>query len=142
VATADVLFSIFDRLKDFIHRNADKRESEKKAANETLLAAVTIANRTIQYIARRRRENGTPGANAPTNQRDLTEESALSQEWAAAGAKLARLGPFGEELANRYFLKAQYWSDPDSWTQERIDSARIRLDELAEESRKFLLTGQ
>jgi hypothetical protein len=129
MSTADIFFSIFDRLKDMIRRSADAKQAERQAVADALAAAVNVANRTMRYIARRR-EGG---------QRDQQEEAALSQGWTEAGVKLFQLPKPADELTNRFFLKAEYWSDPQSWTDERVNAAMIRLDELAKESRETLL---
>lgn len=69
----------------------------------------------MQYIAGRKR--GDKG--------DFSEEGALAQGWLAAGAKLAMLPPPAYDLANQYFLKAEYWSDPDAWSEQQIDTAKF-----------------
>lgn len=139
MSTADILFSVFDRLKDLIQKGVNARKAERLAVTEALTSAVNIANRTIRYIARRR--NG--------DAKDPQEESALSQGWAEAGGKLLQV-PTGNNaetkkyfntLANRFFLKAQYWSDPESWTDTKVDAAKICLDELAKEARETLLAS-
>jgi hypothetical protein len=90
---------------------------------------VEIANRTLRYIAARRRSGHI----------DLDEERALSQGWKNAGVQLANLPEVPPDLVNRYFLKAEYWSDPEAWTDNRIESSKIRLDEISRESREQLL---
>lgn len=129
MSTADVLFKVFDALRDMLRKSSEAKGAERQAVADALAAAVSIANRTMRYIAHRR-----TGA-----LRDPQEESALSQGWTDAGVKLFQLPQSANELANRFFLKAEYWSDPESWTDDRINGAMIQLDELAKESRETLL---
>lgn len=128
--TADIFFSIFDRLSDIMRRNADSRQTDRQAVADALSVAVNISNRTMRYIAQLRRAGG---------QHSLQEEAALSQGWTDAGIKLSQLPNPPLDFVERYFLTSEYWSDPESWTDERIDAAMIRLEDLARESRAVLL---
>ena len=120
---------LVNRLSDLIQEKARISEADKRAVADALSSAVAIAHRKIQYIAQQRR----------TEQRDLDKEVALSIGWSDAGLKLATLPEPQSELADRYFRKADYWAYPEAWTDERIDAARIRLEEIAQESRTVLL---
>jgi hypothetical protein len=119
-------------LRGLIHQYSDPSEQKRQAVVDALSAAVEIARATLSYFAYRRR----------SGQSDPEKEGKLSEGWQHAGLKLAALPYPASELANRYFLKSQYWADPDSWTEERIAKTKIRLDELSEESRAILLAMQ
>jgi hypothetical protein len=116
-------------LRDMLKENSKASAEAQQACFDALKDVLAIANRTLRYIARRR--------TLPA--RDIEEESQLSQGWETAGLKLLALENPPGDLVNRYFLKAQYWSDPTLWTEESIDAAHIRLGELEEESRRLLL---
>ena len=124
------LYPVVTGLRNLIKESSDGQEAERRAAVAALSAAVEIANRTLQYFANLRR----------TGQRDQEQERALATGWSTAGVQLAGLKNVPSQLVNRYFLKADYWSFPESWTDERITESRIGLDEIAEESRSLLLS--
>ena len=47
------------------------------------------------------------------------------------GDKLRRLhDPDAQALYERCFLKAEYWADPERWTDEQIADAGIALDRM------------
>jgi len=117
--SADLLFGAFDRLKEFVDRKDKTSAEERQRLIEALSESVHVADETIHYIAQRRR--GTA--------RDDEKELALSGKWADAGVKLAALG--ARDLADRYFLKAQFWADPDRWTDADVERARIKLEEIS-----------
>jgi hypothetical protein len=116
-------------LRQLIQDRAGGLGADRRKVAEVLSTAVEIANRTLRYIAARRR----------TGQRDWEEEAALARGWEIAGVQLVGLPEPPVGLAERYFLKAEYWSDPNKWTEQRIESAKIRLDEISKESRQLLL---
>ena len=120
---------LVNRLRDLIQEKARISETDTRALADALSSAVAIAHRTLEYIAQQRR----------TGQRDLKKEAALSTGWREAGLKLAALPEPESELAERYFIKAEYWTYPEAWTDERIDAAGIRLEEISQESRRVLL---
>ncbi|MBC8032160.1 MAG: DUF4062 domain-containing protein [Pyrinomonadaceae bacterium] len=116
-------------LRNLIQSNSGVSADNRQAVADALSAAVAIANRTLRYVAERGRSSEV----------NPTKEEELSQGWAEAGFKLLALPNPPTDLANRYLLKAEYWSYPELWTDERVDVARIRLTEIAEESRTILL---
>lgn len=135
------LYPVVSGLETLIKEKANAQDADRHATVEALSAAVEIANRTLQYIA-----------SQPTGEQSLTkkltpdeekarakERAALAAGWNQAGLKLVQLKDPPRQLAERYFLKAEYWSYPEAWTDERIDSAQIRLDAIARESRELLL---
>jgi hypothetical protein len=117
------------QVRELIRDGASGPEARRQGVGEALSAAVEIANRTLRDIAVRRRSGRI----------DLDEERALAQGWQNAGLKLLNLPEAPTDLVNRYFLKAEYWSDPEAWTEHCIDSSKIHLDEISRESREQLL---
>src|SRR6266480_5099376 len=101
------------QFRELIRTGAKGPEARRRSVGEVVSAAVEIANRTLQYIAARRRSE-------PIN---LDEEKALAQGWKNAGLKLHNLPEAPHDLVNRYFLKGEYWSNPEAWTNARIDSS-------------------
>jgi hypothetical protein len=123
---------LVSELRDLIQNNSSVSAFNRQVVADALAAVVGIANRTLRYVAQLRRLE-------PPN---INEETELSQGWQDAGLKLLELPNPPTDLVDRYFLKAQYWSDPGQWTDERVAVARIRLTEIADESRRLLLGMQ
>jgi Domain of unknown function (DUF4062) len=130
VEASSPLHPLVTGLRKLINESSDKEEADRKIIAETLSAAVEIANRTLQYFADRRR----------TRERDFSRERELAIGWREAGVKLVGLKDPPIQLAERYFLKAEYWSSPEDWTEERIKASEIGLAEIATESRSMLLS--
>jgi hypothetical protein len=124
------LYPVVSGLRKLIEKTSDDPEVYRRVTREALSAAVEIANQTLQYIAERRR----------TGQRNERTEVALAEGWTRAGLKLSALRDPPIELAQRYFEKAEYWSFPEQWTDERINASRIGINEIARESRSLLLS--
>jgi hypothetical protein len=106
------------------HAHAVEKKAETKAALESLMAAV---RETRKYLATLR-EN-------PANQNSDIQNS-LSQLWAKAGAEML---PINQELAMRYVIKADYWSDPEAWEGKKNDKLLIELDEVFRLGREALV---
>ena len=47
--------------------------------------------------------------------------------------------PLNHDLANRYLLKADYWSDPEGGSASKKDDLLIELDEVFRLGREALL---
>jgi len=106
----------------------DSPKEKQLAAKQDLAAVVKVAFETFEYVADERR----------SGKRDEERERLLSRGWRDAGMELATLGGPAAGLAERYFLKAQYWLEPETWSQERIAAAKIRLEDVAKKSRAVL----
>jgi len=116
-------------LGSMVRSMAAESDEERGKASAALEAAVSIANKTFQYIEELHR----------TGKRNYEEQRSLAAGWSAVGLQLTRLKNPPIELAERYFLKAQYWSSPQNWSDEWIRSSKIGLEEIAADSRQFLL---
>jgi len=42
------------------------------------------------------------------------------------------------DLATRLEEKADYWTNPDNWTNEEVRASRIQIDEIANEGQRLL----
>ena len=62
-------------------------------------------------------------------------EKQLSNYWAAAAIPLRHLD---EDLAMTCELKAEYWVNPDNWTDEQIHEHGIELGKLRNKYRRML----
>ena len=70
--------------------------------------------------------------------RDRIVERQLSQAWARAGHSIRLVGAEMGDLERRFFLKAEFWSDPKSWTRGRIAQADIQLAKIEEDAERLL----
>jgi hypothetical protein len=100
-----------------------EKKAETKAALESLLDAVRD---TRIYLAKLRDD--------PANVNYDTQRD-LSQLWAKAGTAMMTIN---QELAIRYVLKADYWSDPRGWEGKNNDKLLIELDEVFRLGREAL----
>ncbi len=66
------------------------------------------------------------------HKRDTTTEEKLSELWANV-ALAAR--PFDSDLAERCYLKGNYWADPNSWSDEEVKNAGIEIGRIDTEIR-------
>jgi hypothetical protein len=106
------------RLYDEIsQRSGDKHE-------EALRAIYFAATETEGYLS----EIGISGRNHP-------KEISLSHLWVQAGIQLRKIDP---GLAERCIRKAEYWGDPDSWTEQEIREAKITLRMMRDDARTLL----
>jgi hypothetical protein len=106
------------------HIHDEAKKAEIKNALEALLTAV---RETRQYLAI---------VNAHPLKKDFATEGHLSQLWGAAGVTIL---PIDEQLAYRYIIKADYWSDRDGWLANNKDTLLIELDEVARLGREALI---
>ena len=70
--------------------------------------------------------------------RNSAREIELVSLWSSAATCFYRLDP---DLAERLQLKAEYWTDPESWTPEQVHSARISLQQITQLTRQLLHEG-
>jgi hypothetical protein len=106
------------------HTLALEKKAETKAALESLLDAV---RETRVYLAKL--------GDDPANKNVETQRE-LSKLWAKAGIAMS---PINRTLADRYVMKADYWSDPRGWQGKRNDMLLIELDEVFRLGRESLL---
>lgn len=110
-----------DRLRGM---NRDKLAQSKAA----LQALVSATIKTTAYLANVRR-----GA-----QIERDRESTLAQLWSEASIELREINP---DLAERCFIKAEYWADPEQWTDTQIQEARIGIESIKDEAQLLYREG-
>lgn len=104
-----------------------EREQERDDAAIRLVLQAVIA--TKQYIAVRNSRGG----------QDVHAERDLAKAWTDAAVAIRHSNP---ELADRFFLKAEYWTDPNTWTADEVTDNQIRIVEIAKSARALLRTGE
>jgi len=104
--------------------NAHERNARADAALTSLMDA---ALETRHYLALVR-DN--------PQLRDKAKEQSLAGLWSKAGIDMSHID---SDLAGRYLMKADYWSDTEGWTDADNDERLIQLDEVLRLGREVLL---
>lgn len=68
------------------------------------------------------------------NVRDRTKEERLARLWSKVALTAQPLNP---DLAGRYQIKANYWANPDRWTDEEIEEAKIEIERIEKEINNY-----
>ena len=68
-----------------------------------------------------------------------TKEIELVSKWRNAAEGFYTLDG---ALAERLQLKAEYWTEPESWTDQEVHDAGIALGHVAERTRQLLYEGK
>jgi hypothetical protein len=100
-----------------------ERQAKVQEALKSLMEAVTS---TRAYLAEIREH---PEKQSAEKQHEIT------CKWMDAGQKIY---PINQDLASTYFLKAEYWSDPDGWVAAGKDDYLVNLDRVSELGRAAL----
>lgn len=116
-----LLPALSDLLKDTSRRRRLQDERGQRAV-ESILRAV---NETKLYLAAQSRGVA----------RDATREDNLSRDWVETAAALRGID---DDLAQRCRLKADYWADPDSWSEAELGTARILLTQVSADADALL----
>jgi len=118
----DIWFNAFKLIVTELPKYLPKRGAKKEKAFEAVEAVLNAANRTSIFITKRRK--GTYKSNVE-----------LSEIWMNAASKVRDLDG---DLYNRLLSNAEYWSNPESWTDEQISEARIGLLDIKRDARGIL----
>lgn len=102
-----------------------RKERKQEREDAAVRAVLTAVNKTKSYIACLERGNPI----------DSKAEAELVELWTAASVHIRRTDP---DLAERLQRKAEYWTNPENWTDEDVTKNRIKIDEIAEEGRRLL----
>lgn len=90
-----------------------------------LKGIVNALNETQIYVGRLHR--GDP--------RNADQEAVLSRLWANASLPLKNIDA---EVAQKCFLKSQYWAEPEQWGSGDVESAKIGIEEISGLIKEFL----
>jgi len=118
----DIWFNAFKLIITELPKYLPRRGIKKEKAFEAVEAVLNAANRTSIFITKRRK--GTYKTNIE-----------LSEIWINAASKVRDLDG---DLYNRLLSNAEYWSNPESWTDEQIGEARIGLLDIKRDARGIL----
>ncbi len=100
---------------------------EKRELKDNALLSVSTALRETQIYYR---DLGRGG------ERNLETEAQLAKFWSAAAIPLRHID---EEFAMSCEYKAEYWVNPDQWSEEEIIRLGIKLDDVTNAYRKLAM---
>ncbi len=122
IQSLKLMFSGLAKGIDFIKEYSNKKEEKYELALYALYTATTETKNYISSFGRRKKH-------------DTKKEIKLAKLWNEAGIKLRHIN---NELAQKCIIKADYWANPDEWTQGDIKESKIALDTIIKESRLLL----
>jgi len=120
----DIWFNAIKLLIPEISRFFSNRKAKREKAFEAIEAVLRAANRTSIYITKRLK--GTYKSNIE-----------LAEIWMDAASKVRDLDG---DLYNRLLSNAEYWSNPESWTEKQVADARIGLLDIKRDAKGILQT--
>lgn len=118
---AEMLLNVRKWLGYLSERRSTKKRLSEKDYEDALTALYTALNETQIYIG--------------TKQRNQKREGALSRLWTAAAVKIRS---YDVDLAERCCIKGVYWTNPESWSDDDIEKARIAIDAVMDSARELL----
>jgi len=116
-----VWFTAFDRVLKEIKEFAGKSKEKEQKAFAACEAIEAAANKTTGFLEENTRKK-------------LSSNLELSEIWMDAATAVRELD---SDMYDRLLSKAEYWSNPKDWTDEKVDNANIRLDALRKDSKKI-----
>ena len=102
-----------------------RKNAKDKRDDAAVRSVLTALNTTKGYIARRVRGEAI----------DRRSESNLVDFWTSAAIQIRRSD---SDLAIHLQQKAEYWTNPENWTEQEVRKNRIQIDEIAAEATKLL----
>ncbi len=93
------------------------KEHTNKQHLEFLKVASKAVRRTLSYIR-------------DENKRNTKIEEELSDLWADVAVAAQ---PFDPDLANRCYIKGNYWANPDKWQVDKVEEAGIEIERIEAE---------
>jgi len=116
-----------------------KEQKERQDAERRAIKALYVAlNETLTYFRRLDHPELAKGSEKEQFERSIKTEDSLSRLWMEAAVELKDVNT---ELSQRCFMKGVYWTDRDSWTDEKVKIANIKLEALLVDA-KALLGGE
>jgi hypothetical protein len=117
--------TVTDGLLGLLKNIREDRVQSQAQKDQALAAIIASANETKIYLMRIQ-HNG---------KRDRKTEEQLSRLWAAAAIPVRKIN---KDLAERCFLKSDYWLNPEYYTARDIEKFRIGVEQVYEEARNML----
>ena len=102
-----------------------RRERKQDRDDIAVVSVLSAIDKTKIYLASR--DRGEPA--------DRAIEAELVTLWTAAAVHIRRTDP---DLAVRLRNKADYWTNPENWTDLEIIQNRIQIEAIEAEGRRLL----
>jgi len=119
-----LVLSLFKEFRDWI-LGIDKANLEHSKEDKAALKSLyTALSETKSYFTDRK-----------TQPKDRTREKQISHYWFSASSELKNIN---HELAKKCFLKGDFWTDPENWSQKEGEELNISIDEMTRLSRELL----
>jgi len=116
-----LLTGLFGLLNVF---NRDATQSREQI-DLALSALISATNETKIYIQRVQRTGST----------NRETEEKLSRLWSAASIPIRH---FDQDLAERCYIKSEYWLNPENYSATDIAKFRIGIEKINKEAKKLL----
>lgn len=104
--------------------NIHERDAQVTTALTSLMDAALDTRHYLAFV------KSNPQMKNPDKEREL------AKLWAKAGIDMSYID---SEIAGRYLMKADYWSDTQGWTEAEKDETLIQLDEVLRLGQEVLL---
>lgn len=130
------LLNVADSVRNwftFLHKEKTDQNERERRALKALYAALMETSMYFRrldspHLAKTKREQ-------KEFQRDIAKEEALARLWTEASVELRDVD---QDLAERCFFKAQYWTNRDAWTSEDVHNANIALQKVTRDAQDLL----
>jgi hypothetical protein len=124
--TESALKALLANLARYLANLARAGASRREVSRKALEGVIRATRRTRVYV----RELTASG------KRDFSKEERLSATWTDLSFELRKLGV--SALAKRCDIAGGYWSDPERFSDDFLEKARVRLQDLEFEARTLL----
>jgi hypothetical protein len=119
-----LVLSIFKEFKDWI-LGIDKANLEHNKEDKIALKSIYLALSETKFYFRDRK----------TIPQDRERERQISKLWFDASTELKNID---RDLAQRCFLKGDFWTDPNNWQQNDEESINISIEEMTKLSKELI----
>lgn len=120
-----ILLSVFKEFREWI-LGLDKSNLEKNKEDKTALKSIYLALTETKFYFTYRKDNP----------QDRVREMQISKLWFDASIELKSIDI---DLAQRCFLKGDFWTDPNKWKQNENEEINISIDEMTKLARNLLM---
>ena len=118
----------------FSKYKADKKNNTEEYRN-ALVSFYTALNETKLYISKINKQRLSDSHKINEEEENRLCEEKLSRLWLDASIKLREIN---RDLADRCFLKSDYWTEPNRWSDADVKKAKIDITKVFKEARKLL----
>ena len=130
-----ILLPILSHVREWLNLLQRNKGQNSLREEEALTALYMAVNETRIYMGSFGGYMIGVASRKDRKKRDRETEEKLARLWTAASIKLR---PVNMDLADRCFLKGDYWANPDIWSEQEIRKARIEIDRVFKEARALL----